>query len=458
MNTQPVHEPLENKHEQNVSPKVLQNKLYIVVGVTTIFFILGLFYIFFYKSPSGITSLNSKYSHSGTFGSKTDSMFGSDSKSWNAPNGNEVLYAENLPSCQGTELFNSPPAVDGTYNNISPLGHTSSYNGNTGHVFPVDHMSFDLKHLTPGDRMTSSLPAILLAPGDIEIYKVSHTTYEKDGKVTGNDYAIFYAPCREVTGYFGHVTSISSKIQMAVDQTDKKNCQTPFTTGGGGSLTFKQCNYSLLLNLKNGEQIGTAGGPDVMTKAFDYGVYDQRIQPLPFINPKYWTPMNLHAVCGLYYYPNGPVKNSLLRKIDNTKKDPKGFPDCGTNMWDKKDTIQGNWVLPNTPTGYRVPDPEGLAVVHLYNDPNQGLIDWGGTIAPADRIQFPFTSSGLINREPGDIKADGQVYCFQDLSFGSANARSIKLQLVDSNTLKAEYHNGVCPSSPALSHPTTYVR
>lgn len=382
---------------------------------------------------------------------------GYNTKNWNAPTGGEISYAENLSPCVGTELFNSPPAVDDTYNNISPLGHTSSYNGITGHVFPVDHMSFDLKHVTPGDRMTPSLPAILLAPADVEIYQVSHTTYEKDGKVTGNDYAVFYAPCREVTGYFGHVTSISHKIQIAIDHADQKKCHAPFTTGGEGSLTFKQCNYSFLLSLKSAEKIGTAGGPDVMTQGFDYGVYDMRIQPLPFVDQKYWTPLNLHAVCGLYYYPDGTVKKTLLSKINNTKKDTNGLPDCGTNMWDKAGTIQGNWILPNTPTG-KVPDPQGLTIMHLYYDPSQGLIDWGGTIAPAGTLQFKIKNSGFINRDPAEVKTDGMVYCFQDPSFGPAYSSSIMVQLVDSNSLKIQYLKGICPSSLTFSNPTTYVR
>jgi hypothetical protein len=86
------------------------------------------------------------------------------------------------------------------------------------------------------------------------------------------------------------------------------------------------------------------------------------------------------------------------------------------------------------------------------------LIDWGGTIAPADRIQFPIISNGLINHDPADVKADGKVYCFQDLSFGSAQAKSVKLQLIDNRNLKAEYLKGVCPSLPTFSNPTTYNR
>jgi len=381
---------------------------------------------------------------------------------WNAPTGGGIggiLYAQNLPSCQGTELFNSPLAVEGTYDSISPLGRTSANSGNVGHVVPVDHLYVNFKRTTPGDYSSPSLPATILAPGDIEIFEISTLTYEKDGKDIGSDYHLYFAPCREVTAYFGHATALSPKIQTALDHADQKSCGAPYSTGSPPNTIEKPCNYSLLLNLKSGEEIGTAGGPGVMTylASFDFGVYDQRREPLPFVDPKYWTPLNLHAVCGLYYYPDGPIKTNLLKKIDNTKKDANGLPDCGTNMWDKAGTLQGNWVLPGTPTG-RVPDMQGFVAMHLNTDPSQGLIDWGSGIAPADRIQFSFANSGVVNRDPADVKADGSIYCFQDMNHGTTYARSVILQLVDDNTLKAQYVRGACPSSPAFSNPTTYVR
>ncbi len=379
-------------------------------------------------------------------------------KKWNAPTegvGGNILYAENLPSCQGTDLFNSPLAIEGTYDSISPLGQTSS----PGHTFPVDHLYFNLKRTTQGDYSSPSLPATILSPGDIEIFQINTIMYEKDGKDIGSDYHIWFAPCREVTAYLGHVTSLNSKIKNAIDHADQKSCGTPYSTGSPPNTMLKPCSYSLLLHLKSGEEIGTSGGPSVMTflAAFDLGVYDQRIPALPFINQRYWTPHNLHAVCGVHYYPDGPVKASLLSKINNVKKETSGFPGCGTNMWDKIGSAQGNWVLPDTPVG-RVPDMQGLAAIHLNTDPSQGLIDWGGAIAPADRIQFTIVSNGVVNRDPADIKVDGSVYCFEDTNHRSANARSVMLQLVDNNTLKAEYLNSACPSFLAFSNPTTYSR
>ncbi|OVE78720.1 hypothetical protein BVY00_02160, partial [bacterium G20] len=380
----------------------------------------------------------------------------------NKAQGNSSGFNKNpnsdLPSCNGTNVFSVAPAVDGTYDSILPLGNTSSSRGTAGHVMPVDHLYFNFLRTQPGNFNSPTLPATIVAPGDIEIYKITATDYLKDGVVTGHDYSLYYSACKEVTGYLGHIDTVDSVIQNAIDHSNKKDCNGTFTTGPG-SPTFKPCTYSINLKLKAGDNIGTAGGAGgINTASFDFGTYDARIKPLAFIDPKYWTPYNQHAVCGLNYYPDGAVKTSLLKKLQNTKLAANGLPDCGTNMWDKAGTAQGNWVLPNTPTG-NVPDNQnGLAVIHLNTDPSQGNIDWGGTIAPADRLKFPIVSSGLKNRDPAEVTADGQIYCFQDPLVTGLYSRSVLLQLIDSNTLKAEYSKAVCSTNPSFSNPTTYVR
>ena len=372
---------------------------------------------------------------------------------WNSPQIGEVTEALSMPSCQGTNLFSSPVVDPATIGYIDPLGHTSSYNGNAGHVIPVDHMYFNFRHTDPNDFTSPTLPTTVLSPGNLEIFQVKSVTYINNSTkaVTGHDYTLYMAPCKEVTVYLGHIDTISQTIQSAVDQAtgDKKYCQPDNVMDG---TIFRSCTYAMLLNVKAGDQIGAAGGSGISTMAFDFGVYDMRIKSLPFIDQKYWTTQNLHTVCGLNYYPNGAVKTAQFQKVKNTKL-ANGLPDCGTNMWDKAGTIQGNWVLPGTPTG-PVPDQPGLAIVPYNNDPSQGDLDWGGTIAPADRILFKMVSSGIINRDPSQVTPDGKIYCYDSSTY---NGR-IVLQLADTNTLKIERQRGSCPASPSFTNPTTYVR
>ncbi len=378
---------------------------------------------------------------------------GNNNINWNSPQIGEVTEALNLPSCQGTNLFSSPVAELSSINYIDPLGNTSSYNGNSQHVIPVDHMYFNFNHTQPSNPTSQTLPATILSPGNLEVFQVKSVTYINNSTqaVTGHDYTLYMAPCKEVTVYLGHIDTISQAVQSAIDQATGSNkyCQPDNVMDG---TIFRSCTYAILQNIKAGDQLGTAGGPGVNTQAFDFGVYDMRNKPLAFVDQKYWTPQNLHTVCGLNYYANGSVKTAQFQKVKNAKL-TNGLPDCGTNMWDKTGTLQGNWVLPNTPTG-PVPDQQGFVAIPYNKDPSKVDIDWGSTIAPADRIVAAMSSSGVINRNPSQVTPDGKIYCYAD---GQYSGR-ILVQMVNSSTIKVERQSGSCSSSSSFSGPTTYVR
>lgn len=359
-----------------------------------------------------------------------------------------------LVACNGTTVFSVAPATAGTYDYITPLGQTSSYNGNAGHVFPVDHMYIYLKHTNPNDFKSPTIATAVYAPADITINRV--TGVDPSSGQIGEGWRVEFTPCNGVNALFDHLDSLNTTIKNAVASATKGSCQSTTVTPGG--TAFQSCQYNVNVTVKAGDQIGTSGGSGTTNEAFDFGVYDSRIKQLAFVDSKYWTPNNLHAVCGLSYYPNGSVKTALYNSLRTTKINANGLKDCGTNMWDKADTIQGNWVLPGTPTGPIPDNQNGLSISHDASDPSKANIDWGGTIAQADRIDAMITSGGTHNVDPALVTADGKVYCYDDLSQGAAYAKSVYIQLANSNTLKIQYHAGVCPASSSLTSPTTYIR
>lgn len=379
----------------------------------------------------------------------------------NQSGGNQGSFmpGNDLADCQGTSLFSVPLAAENAYDRIIPLGNNGSSNGVAGHVFPVGHLYFTLFRSQPGNYESPTVPAAVVAPSDLEIFEVTATDYQQDGKTIGHDYQILFAPCKGVAVRLDHINTLSSGVQKALDG-GTKSCEGSFSTGPG-SPVFVPCRYSLNLKLRSGDAIGSARGPrqgGFMVNSFDFGVYDLRIPPLPFIDSKYWGGLTARAVCGIGYYSDGPVKTALFNKLQTTRIAANGLPDCGTSMWGKAGTIQGNWVLPGTPGGSPPDNENGLAISRLNTDPNQGDIDWGGTIAPADRILFPIKDSGALNRDPAQVTADGKIHCYEDQSDGPARARSVNVQLVDADTLKVEYHAGACAANASFSKPTTYVR
>lgn len=380
---------------------------------------------------------------------------GGNNLNWNSSALNEISEAENLPSCQGNAILNSPIADISTFAGIEPLGNVSSYNGNSQHVIPVDHMYVDFKRQGGSTSPQSpTLPATVLSPANIEIFQVSAVDYVKNGQVYNHDYTIYFASCKEVVFYYGHINTITKPIQDAMDAATDKTCPTPNVID---NVTYKSCTYGMTLKMNSGDKIGTAGGPDEKnTVSFDFGTYDSRGKPAAFIDMAYETPYNLHSVCGLDYYPDGAVKTSLYQKVENTVKNAQGFPDCGTNMQDKENTIQGNWYLPNAPKNGQVPNAQAIVFIHKNTNAKNGVVDWGGTIAPANRFEFTPSTSGLINREPSQVTADGNIYCYYDTVYGLSG--KVLVQLTDSKTVKVEYQAGSCSASNNFKKPTTYIR
>ena len=92
---------------------------------------------------------------------------------------------------------------------------------------------------------------------------------------------------------------------------------------------------------------------------------------------------NPHAVCGISYYQPGAIKTALYDSLKTTKVDANGHKDCGTNMWDKAGTIQGNWHLPSAPRGQGLDNQFGLSISHYDMDPSQANISWGGHYRPS---------------------------------------------------------------------------
>jgi len=123
-------------------------------------------------------------------------------------------------------------------------------------------------------------------------------------------------------------------------------------------------------------------------------------------------------------------------------------------MWDKAGTLQGNWVLPGTPAGFLPDNQNGLSIAPPDTNPGEFVIDWGGTIAPANQVKFTPTNSGTTNMNPVNVTVDGNIYCYQDMNSNML----LYIQLVNNTAMKIEYHTGSCPAYPAFSNPTIYIR
>jgi hypothetical protein len=224
-----------------------------------------------------------------------------------------------------------------------------------------------------------------------------------------------------------------------------------------GNTGQKMCNYIVSAPFKSGDVVGSVGKDN--NHGFDFGGYDLRTPALAFINRQRTLSgpsQYFHTICPFDYFSPDAFKTSLFGRIKNTRKNSQGLPDCGTNMQDVLATIQGNWYLQGSKFENGLQQfAEELAIVHSNTDPSMGVISIGGTIAKAESISFTPANNGNLNREPSQVGADGNIYCYQDQYHPTEH---FLVQLSDTTSLKVENQSGTCPVVLNFNNPSVYVR
>jgi hypothetical protein len=155
------------------------------------------------------------------------------------------------------------------------------------------------------------------------------------------DYAVFFQVCREVRGWFGHVTSLAAKFSPAT--INWGNCQSYDTA----DETVQSCTASKLdIKFAAGEALGT--GSRAGCAAIDFGLTDARVTHF-YVVPERHPPDCLHAVCmwELFDAANQAVLFSNLRDPARNVA-PRGEPRCGTLQVDVAGTVPARRAAPGS--------------------------------------------------------------------------------------------------------------
>lgn len=356
-----------------------------------------------------------------------------------ACSGNSGNSLNNLPSCgSSNSLLSVSPMAANEYIALSPLGNLNP----TGHVFPSDHAGIY------GNRENGVAVYVpVKAPADMTITMV--TSSERIGGVGAafTDYRLTFSPCSDVQFYFGHMTDLSDTILAAIGTFSDDDCS-DYTTGG---TTYRTCSKSFTdLNVFAGDVLGHFGGIEG-NYGMDFGAYDARIDPLAYANPDRIEAASnhfdqLHSVCVFDYFDDAN-KAVMETKFGNINGAPRTIaPVCGEVEQDEPGTAQGKWYNDAVPNG---PEDPHLALVHDNVDPTIPVFSNGTTFIGISSTVQQFTplSTGRVNRDFGDVTADGAAYCYE--SVGGASDTIIILQLTDASTLKIEAQNGAsCGAGP----------
>lgn len=365
--------------------------------------------------------------------------------------------AASLPSCGNKkELFTISPLKLTDFKGVVPLGTLAP----TAHVLPTHHLFFHPRRVDPNNF--NSLPAEVpvLAPGDITITEMKFTESAQNPDL--NDGVIVFSPCKEVKAYLDHFKTFSPALQKAFDEGQLIRCdEYQRSYQKFGTVTWKLCSKKVNLQIKAGEQLGTAGGGEGQM-VFDFGVHDKRVPPATFANLKRWKgqEQKQYTVCPLDYY-TPELKEQLKARlgIPDGGKRRTVEPVCGTANWDLPGTAQGVWIAkgeeqvahenPHLTLAYDNTDPS-IGVISMGISGESKGFSWGA-------YSFIPRGSGLVNRHFRDIRADGNVYCFETEDTYHNNAKTaIILQVPTSTTLKIEKLNKTsCGSGPWK--PSNYV-
>ena len=350
-----------------------------------------------------------------------------------------ITNGEDSSSC-GTELFSVSPITltDLNTTGIVPLGNLAA----PAHTFPTPHLYFHIRDAGGDGAPVDNVP--FYSPGDITITSI---TSSENLTVGLTDYVIRFLSCTEVQGYFDHVATLNGTLQTAFDMAEG-NCQ----TYSDGVWDYQQCEKTVSLSAQAGEQLGTAGGETTQSAALDFGLRDSRITALVYANPdRLYSASDgfdsYHVACAIDYY-SSDVKNQLEEKL-NRIGDVE--PLCGEVAHDVAETAKGKWYLEGTPSPTNE-ESDHLALVTGNIDPAQSVISAGNASLGSGEYYFSPQSSGLVNRNFEEVRADNNIYCYHSLSsrLGSSYTDTVFLiQLTNSTTLKIEKQTSSgCGSGP----------
>ena len=354
----------------------------------------------------------------------------------------------NLSECGESSIFSVSPISLSNIDYIEPLGHVNP----PGHIFPINHMYFYL-HL---DAQRTAIKTSVISPGNITVYKMERFQYYSDQSHTNlirTDYTLSFAPCKTISGFFYHLTSLSDKL-ISNFKSPSDYCVNVTT----GNEIFQSCGKYVNIKINSGENIGEAGGSIGGSQALDWVLEDFNKPPLDYVNNSRFSSItgqdySRYIVCPLDYFTKS-ISNSLYSfvggyAIDNpfstiTKRAT--TPLCGTTEQDIPGTVQGNWFSPDTSEMFT--EEPNLALIHDDINTQLGVFSIGNTMSnsgiQSGAYYFTPKNSGQVNRDFSNVNQNGGIYCYETNKKLYSNVDSaqptqvIIIQLINQMQLKIE--------------------
>jgi len=368
---------------------------------------------------------------------------------------------QELPNCptgaKANQLLTRFPLNAGDHGGIIPLGNLMP----TSHTLPTAHMYVAIAGTTYLPQIPGQPPEVapgndkkLYAPGRMWIVQLNtFDTLFDDGTVR-HEFDYWFGLCNQVTGRFGHVSGISSKLAKAIKGL-KPDCFEYSIPTQWPDRSFRSCAYNnLKIALTAGELIGDAGGHN---GNLDFKLVDMRRPDAKFANQSRWLPEVARAVCFLDYYP-AKLKKKFYGFLGNHDLSIKRTvePRCGQIAQDVAGTAKGAWLY--QVTGWFLGrEDDQLALVNDNIEPQYQVVSMGAAGLskgiPSGRWPFIPQTSGQVNRDFSQVKPDGKVYCYDD----DRQEAKMLITMPSATKLRVGTMTGPCPATPTKADMGDYV-
>ena len=355
-----------------------------------------------------------------------------------ACSGGDGLVGPAAESCGSSPFFTALPVSLSDINLIAVVGGL----GAPGHTLPTAHAGFGLG--TEG--------ASVVSPGNLQITRLRRVRYVVSPNRQGvEDYAVEFQVCRDVSGWFGHVTSLASTIP--VPQNGWGNCDQYSTA----TETVETCSATLdKVTLAAGAPLGTAGYSIALgLMGLDFGMRDRRVDNF-YVNRSRYNQDMFQSICPWEQFDSA-LKPQLYAKLTDPSRPgmvPAGEPRCGTMEVDVANTAKGVWIVAGTQAS---PGNETNFITlanYPYRPEDHLALSLGPASLGARVAVVPKQSTGRLNRAFEHVSNDGLIYCYgPDVSVPTM---SWLLSVTGTTTLRVRQVAHALGASPCLSDPSTW--
>lgn len=360
-----------------------------------------------------------------------------------------------------------------------PLGNVSP----PGHTFPVDHIYFLL-------NTDEQVPLYAPANGWITHIMVNSAKKTAESDYVFDSIVVTYTICDGLVLDFAGYTDL---IQPVKDELAKHEnaCKSGIMKSGHNNAGEQQCDYQdLSIPVTSNELIGythrelrsDGGGYNI---PFEIWAANYNQPSRSDVDWSYYEDNRYaHAVCTFDLY-SGTLKSQFDAKFgmwvdgskDSSGKVVSGIgaftprtvePLCGEIVQNVAGALQGAWFSTkpdlNDKSGNIGNAGYGITFIHNNVDPTVGEVVIGGEFdnKMVGVIAFTPTHSGTVNREPSEVKADGQVYCYSPdantVNGGSSVSDKILIRMLDEHQIEAERQSGSCAEGESIKAVFKFMR